>query len=220
MVEGEGVGALSQTDPGRRPTRERTIQPGPRCTLMLWWVLLDAAIAAGALWWGFVNLERGESLLAYALFGAAGTLLLLDAWRLAFLERVRRLVSKGRIEQAQIVSVKKARFSLRPRADAPSPTGGWPIVSARKVSYLFARKGSRRIKGAFVVAAKEAEMFIPGEDVEVFVDRDDSSKLIPTLVARWYFRVSSRMIGTGADDLEWDFTNPPPAVREKGQTKT
>jgi hypothetical protein len=187
---------------------------------MLWWVLFDAAIAAGAAWWGLANLEAGRKPLAYALFAAGGTLLLLDAWRLAFLERVRKLVSKGRIEQAQIVSVKKSRFSLRPRADAPSPTGGWPIVSARKVSYTFARKGSRRVRGAFVVAAKESEMFIPGEDVEVFVDRDDGTRLIPTLVARWYFRVSSRMIGSGADDLEWDFTNPPPAVREKGQAKT
>jgi hypothetical protein len=217
MVEGEGTGALSPTESSRRPTRERTIQPGPRFTLMLWWVLIDAAIAAVAVWWGFANLERNQPMLAYALFAASATLLLLDSWRLAFLERVRKLVAKGRIEQAQIVSVKKSRFSLRPRADAPSPTGGWPIVSARKVSYTFARKGSRRVKGAFVVAAKEAEMFSPGEDIEVFVDRDDATRLIPTLVARWYFRVSSRMIGTGADDLEWDFTNPPPAVREKGQ---
>jgi hypothetical protein len=215
MVEGP----LS-SEPGKRPTRERTIQPGPRFGLMLWWVLIDAAIAAAAIWWGLDQLEMGKPIMAYALFGAGAILLLLDTWRLAFLERVRKLVSKGRIEQAQIVSVKKSRFSLRPRADAPSPTGGWPVVSARKVSYLFARKGSRRIKGAFVVAAKEAEMFSPGEDIEVFVDRDNAAKLIPTLVARWYFRVSSRMIGTGADDLEWDFTNPPPAVREKQPEKT
>jgi hypothetical protein len=184
---------------------------------MMWWVLIDAGIAAAAVWWGLSRLERGDRVLAYSLCAAAAILLLLDAWRLAFLERVRRLVSKGRIEQAEIVSVRKTRFSLRPRADAPSPTGGWPIVSARKVSYLFAKKGQRRIKGAFVVAAKEAEMFSPGEDIEVFVDRNDSRKLIPTLVARWYFRVSSRMIGSGADDLEWDFTNPPPAIRDKPQ---
>ena len=60
-------------------------------------------------------------------------------------------------------------------------------------------------------------MFSPGEDVEVFVDRKDSRKLVPSLVARWYFRVSSRMIGPAADDPEWDFTNPPPRARENSE---
>jgi hypothetical protein len=160
-------------------------------------------------------LDRGRRELAWTLFAAGGILLLLDAWRLVFLGRVRRLVAKGRIEQAAIVSVRTTRFSMRPRADAPSPTGGWPIVSACKVSYEFNRNGGRPIRGAFVVAKKEAGMFVPGEDVEVFVDRDDSSRLIPSLVSRWYFRVSSRMIGTAADDPEWDFTNPPPKARNR-----
>jgi hypothetical protein len=200
----------------RRPTRERTIQPGPRCVLMIWWVLFDTALAAAAIMWGIVNLDRHRGILAYTLFGAALTLILLDVWRVVFLNRVRHLVSHGRIEQADIVSVKRTRMSLRPRADAPSPTGGWPIVAACKVSYVFRRNDEHKpVRGAFMVATKEAEMFAPGEDVEVFVDRQDSSKVIPSLVARWYFRVSSRMIGTGADDLEWDFTNPPPESREK-----
>jgi hypothetical protein len=199
----------------RRATRERTIQPGPRFVLLVWWILIDAAIVATAVLWGIENLRRRETVLAGTLFGAAGVLVLLDVWRVAFLNRVRRLVSRGRIEQADIVAIRSTRFSLRPRADAPSPTGGWPIVPACEVSYVFARDGRKPVKGAFVVAMKEAQMFAPGEDVEVFVDKREPSKLIPSLVARWYFRVSSRMIGTGADDLEWDFTNPPPVSREK-----
>jgi hypothetical protein len=211
---------MSTTDPvraqqERRPTRERTIQPGPRSVLLVWWVLLDVAIATAAVFWGLVNLDRHQPLLAFTLFGAAGALILLDVWRILFLNRVRKLVSRGRIEQADIVSIRRTRLSLRPRADSPSPTGGWPIVPAVKVSYVFARNGRKPVKGAFVVAVKEAGMFVPGEDVEVFVDRNDPSNIIPSLVARWYFRVSSRMIGTGADDLEWDFTNPPPVTREK-----
>jgi hypothetical protein len=223
MIRGDGPssgrgGDVRMTAPGQQPrraTRERTIQPGPRCVFMVWWVLIDVALAVGAVMWGIINLDRHRALLAYTLFGAAATLVVLDIWRLVFLNQVRHLVSHGRIEQADIVAVKRARMSLRPRADAPSPTGGWPIVPAYKVSYLFRRSDGGPVRGAFMVATKEAEMFAPGEDIEVFVDRNDSSKVIPSLVARWYFRVSSRMIGTGADDLEWDFTNPPPASKEK-----
>jgi hypothetical protein len=182
----------------------------------MWWVLFDVAIAMAAVLWGLVNLDRHRLWIAFALFGAAAALVVLDVWRIVFLERVRRLVSRGRIEQADIVSIRKTRLSLRPRADAPSPTGGWPIVPASKISYAFHRNdGKKPIRGAFLVSTKEADMFAPGEDIEVFVDRKNPSRLVPSLVARWYFRVSSRMIGTGADDLEWDFTNPPPATREK-----
>jgi hypothetical protein len=197
----------------RRPSKERTIQPGPRCALLVWWVLIDVAVAAAAVLWGVRQLEGGARQVGWGLLGAALALLLMDAWRLAFLNRVRRLVSKGRIEQAQIASVRRTRFSLRPRADAPSPTGGWPIVRACEVRYVYDPGSGRRYRGSFVVALEEAQMFVPGEDVEVFVDRDDASQVVPSLVARWYFRVSSRMIGTAADDPEWDFTNPPPKAR-------
>lgn len=202
-------------DHERRPTRERTIQPGPRCTLLMWWVLLDAAIATAAALWGTVNFDRGKPALAWALFGAAIALVLLDVWRIAFLNRVRHLVSRGRIEQADIVAVKRTRLSLAPRADSPSPTGGWPIVQACRVSYVYdKRDGMKPVRGAFVVSTREEGMFALHEDVEIFVDRKDPSNIIPSLVARWYFRVSSRMIGPAADDIEWDFTNPPPAVKE------
>jgi hypothetical protein len=210
--------AEEQTIPAgnaRRPTRERTIQPGPRFAVLLIWTLIDAGLIAAAVWWGLGRYEAGQRNLAYALFGSAAILAILDLWRLVFLNRVRKLVAKGRIEHAEIVAVRKTRFSMRPRADAAAPTVGWPILPACRVAYAFARNGKRTIRGAFVVAAKEAQMFVRGEDIEIFVDRRDSSKLIPSLVARWYFRVSSRMIGPKADDPEWDFTMPPPVVGEK-----
>jgi hypothetical protein len=204
----------------RRPTRERTIQPGPRCTLLVWWVMIDAAIATAAALWGTVQLDRGRPAFAWTLFGAATALVLLDAWRLTFLNRVRHLVSHGRIEQADVVETERTRLSLAPRADAPSPTGGWPIVPACRVTYVFDKKDGRKpVRGAFLVSTKEAGMFGPGEDVEVFVDRKDPSNIIPSLVARWYFRVSSRMIGPASDDIEWDFTNPPPAVKDASRTR-
>jgi hypothetical protein len=204
----------------RKASRERSIQPGPRSTLLLWWILIDVAIATTAVFWGLLEWNRARIALSFALFGAALVLVLLDAWRVVFLNRVRTLVSRGRIEQADIVRVRKRRFSMKPRADAPSPTGGWPIVPACEVSYVFERRnGARPVRGAFVVSMRESDMFVPGEDIEVFVDRTNPRRLVPSLVSRWYYRVSSRVLGDAADDPDWDFTNPPPAEKQRSQDR-
>ena len=62
-------------------------------------------------------------------------------------------------------------------------------------------------------------MFAPGEDIEVFADRRNPRLVIPSLVSRWYYRVSSRVIGSAADDPDWDFTNPPPSEKARSQDR-
>jgi hypothetical protein len=217
----QAAGRASPTSQAqRRPSRERTIQSGPRAELLVWWVLIDVAIATSATFWSLHEWNRGARALAAALAFAAVVVVALDVWRLVFLARVRSLVSRGKIEQADIVSVRRTRFSLRPRADAPSPTGGWPIVPACEIAYVLDHgNGARPVRGAFLVSVGEAGVFVPGEDIEVFVDRANPRRIIPSLVSRWYFRVSSRVMGSAADDPDWDFTNPPPAERQRSQDR-
>ena len=140
--------------------------------------------------------------------GSAVALFAVDVWRAARLAVVRRLAARGRIDRAEVTSVKLARFSVAPRADGPAPTGGWPFVRAAEVAYAFDDPDGVRRRGRFLVGADEAPQFPVGEDVEVFVDRDAPGRHAPSLVVRWYYRLSSRHVGLSDDDpgIAFEFT--------------
>jgi hypothetical protein len=203
-------------EPSReRPTTRRTreVRPGPRTRLTTWWAALDVVFVGAAVFEGRRRIVLGELPLGFALFGAAVALVALDAWRLAVLRRLRSLAAYGRIDRAAVTGVRTTRFSLAPRADGPAPTGGWPIIPACEVSYAFDGGDGLERRGRFLVDRAEAPQFPVGDDVEVFVDRDDPSRHASSLVVRWYYRLSSRHVGLSDDDPHLSFEIEPDPPR-------
>ena len=196
----------------RRPTTRRTreVKAGPRTRLTEWWVLLDVPLIGAAFFFGKRRLDAGGVELAVLLIALGAALLLVDAWRLWTLRRLKRLATYGRIDRAGIVAVRRTRLSLAPRADGPAPTGGWPVVRACEVRYAFDPGDGARRTGRFLVGEAEAPQFVVGEDVEIFVDRERPSLHAASLVVRWYYRLSSRHVGLADDDpgLTFDFETP------------
>jgi hypothetical protein len=185
-----------------RPTTRRTreVRPGPRTKLTYWWVAADVLLLALAYVVGRRRFDAGGVGHALLIWAAAAALVGVDGWRLATIGRLRALAARGRIDRALIVGVRRTRLSLAPRADGAAPTGGWPVLPAAEVSYAFDGGDGVRREGRFLVAPAEAPQFVPGEDVEIFVDRDRPARHAASLVVRWYFRLSSRHVGLSDDD--------------------
>ncbi len=196
-----------------RPTTRRTreVKAGPRTKLTGYWVVFDLALVAIGVAVGLKRLHAGFPLHAYALLGASAALLAVDLWRIGNIRRLRRLAAYGRIDRALITGIRTTRLSLAPRADGAAPTGGWPVIPAAEVSYAFDGGDSVRRHGRFLVAVAEAPQFVPGEDVEIFIDRERPSSHAASLVVRWYFRLSSRHVGISDDDphLSFEFRTDP-----------
>lgn len=196
-----------------RPTTRRTreVKAGPRTKLTRYWVLLDLGLVILGVVVGLKRLHAGFPVHAYALLGAAAALLSVDLWRVYTIRRLRRLAAYGRIDRALITGVRTTRLSLAPRADGAAPTGGWPVIPAAEISYAFDGGDAVRRHGRFLVAVAEAPQFVPGEDVEIFVDRARPSSHAASLVVRWYFRLSSRHVGISDDDphLAFEFKTEP-----------